>query len=57
MVSWEDLPGGNLLLIHVRTCMVMVVVPIGPLSRYVDATPNHHRGIALSRTHRQRFLQ
>jgi hemoglobin len=46
----EDLPGGNLPFIHVRTCMVMVLVPIGPLSRHVDATPNHHRGIALSRT-------
>jgi truncated hemoglobin YjbI len=43
----EDLPGGNLPFVHVRTCMVMVLVPIGPLSRHVDATPNHHRGIAL----------
>ena len=34
----EDLPGGNLPFIHIRTCMVMVLVPIGPLSRHVDAT-------------------
>src|SRR5512132_4180302 len=53
----EDLPGGNLPFIHVRTCMVMVLVPIGPLSRHVDATPNHHRGIALKPNHRQRLLQ
>src|SRR4029453_2333291 len=33
-----------------ETCMVMVLVPIELLSRHVNATPNHSRGIAPSLT-------